>query len=597
MEAVAQGIRQGEAAASGAAAITVEKHKSNFRAQHGTFSDKPSQNVTRWLQKAQDYRDAHMIQSLEMGSIVIHCIKGEVAVKVRRMLEVPGTHFIHADHFCQQDHQPAVPYSQYRIREEAQVEREALPELEELQRQVDADGNETRAYRAFRPLRPFRPATGLREAVPAILPVRYQPEVTADHCLKHYLLRIYEKRVNLAEADKFLNTFKTQKPKQTCSNYLDEFIINYENYAHLKWSTDQLNGTPRIPGPPIIEAIPSNIAVREAEILRIVTDGICKEFKIHCDNTGFPNMENTNFPELETAVNNWQRSSATGKAFTALCVQAKPTASATVAAMELDDYYDQANTSVEAAEDNFTSAIQTAPGSTRGQRGGRGARGGTRGGRGRGARGRGATTSLSSVIQGPFISRDIEDGNHPNYRQTQDGQLQRSIHGFPLCNYCGGPSHKRQHCPVKAHDRETGNKRLFHPDRDKGTSVQDKNRRPTTAPTAAASAVMQAPMMQQVPYQPMWQQPWANQAVPMTQQQWQQPPANQDYQQPPANQDYMGFGHKTAAANMTPITLQRPNPCPYPTCQAILVDQNQSENHMRMFHTIPTMAQGQGTHQ
>ena len=111
MEAVAQGIKQGEAAASGAAAITVEKHKSNFRAQHGTFADKPSQNITRWLQKAQDYKDAHMIQSLEMGSILIHCVAGEPAVKIRRMLEVPGDHYKHADHFCEQKLQTSILYT------------------------------------------------------------------------------------------------------------------------------------------------------------------------------------------------------------------------------------------------------------------------------------------------------------------------------------------------------------------------------------------------------------------------------------------------------------------------------------------------------
>ena len=41
----------GKEAASGPAAITVEKQKHNFRTQYGTFSDKPSENITRWLEK------------------------------------------------------------------------------------------------------------------------------------------------------------------------------------------------------------------------------------------------------------------------------------------------------------------------------------------------------------------------------------------------------------------------------------------------------------------------------------------------------------------------------------------------------------------
>ena len=40
----------------------------------------------------------------------------------------------------------------------------------------------------------------------------------------------------------------------------------------------------------------------------------------------------------------------------------------------------------------------------------------------------------------------------------KERQLKRSIHGFPLCNYCGGPSHKRQNCPIKSQDRAAGKK-------------------------------------------------------------------------------------------------------------------------------------------
>ena len=95
-------LSNGKEAPSGPATITVEKHKDNFRTQYGTFSDKPSENITRWLEKAEAYQDAHMIPSLEMASIVIHSIKGEPQIKVQRMLEVGGDDYIHANHFKEQ---------------------------------------------------------------------------------------------------------------------------------------------------------------------------------------------------------------------------------------------------------------------------------------------------------------------------------------------------------------------------------------------------------------------------------------------------------------------------------------------------------------
>ena len=104
-------LSNGKEAPSGPATTTVEKHKNNFRTQYGTFSDKPSENITRWLEKAEAYQEAHMIPSLEMASIVIHSIKGEAQIKVQRMLEVQGDDYKHSNHFREQVKQEAVPYT------------------------------------------------------------------------------------------------------------------------------------------------------------------------------------------------------------------------------------------------------------------------------------------------------------------------------------------------------------------------------------------------------------------------------------------------------------------------------------------------------
>ena len=160
MENVAQAIRQGEGAATGAAAITVEKHKNNFMAQHGTFEDKPAQNITRWLEKADIYKRSHMIHSLEMASIIIHCVKGEPAIKVRRMLDVPGNNYIHADHYCEQPLQPAVVYQAYR---------ERAPAIQAVDAQPDADPPVEAVIHV-----------PVVEARPAILPVRFQPLVAQN---------------------------------------------------------------------------------------------------------------------------------------------------------------------------------------------------------------------------------------------------------------------------------------------------------------------------------------------------------------------------------------------------------------------------------
>ena len=549
-------LKAGQEAPPGAAAITVEKHKIDFKRQYGTFRDKPSENITRWLEKATKYQEAHMIPSLEMASVIISCIEGEPAIKITRMLEAPDEDYPNANHFSHQEKQDSVKYSPYKARVE-EIKDTTTGDI--IQKQKDAE--------------------------PTVYPVRYQPLVPKDKCLKYYLLDLYGKRVNLAEADKFLATFKTQKPRQTCSNFLDEFAINYENYAHLKWSLKELNGVPAKDATLTeakVDEIPSNIKVRREEMLRLVADGLCSEFKTHCDNTKFELATKT-YIQIEKEVMYWQRSTTTGKKFVASCIQAKPTASATVAALEFEEYLDK-------VEDNDStheavSSTQLTQQSTRGQGGGRG-RGSARGNRGRGGRGRGASTGTT---QKPVISRDVEDGNHPNYKQTPDGQLQRSMHGFPLCNYCGGPSHKRQNCPVKLHDRAAGNKRITHPDRDKGTSVHEKIKKQEQAKT---SATMMTTMEQQIPWQ---YKPWPQQQtaaattyqenLPFHQQQNQMGPMGASMQ----NLNLQS-SHQSSATNITP----KPTPFPYPTCHAVFADPNQTQAHMSQFHTIPTLARGPG---
>ena len=547
---------KGQEAASGPLAITVEKHKLDFKIQYGIFSDKPSENITRWLEKAEIYQKAHMIPSLEMAAIVIHCLKGEPFIKAQRMLDVPGEDYPNSDHFTEQDLQKAVKYKPYKARVYAQ--KEIKDDVTGIVTQEEVEE---------------------KDAEPTISPVRFQPKVTAKQCLKAYLLELYGKKVNLTEADKFLSTFKTQKPRQTCSNYLDEFVINYENYAHMKWSLLELNGIKAkdaTADEPKVDAVESNIKIRQAEKLRLVSDGLCSEFKTHCDNTQF-DLTTKSYIEIEKQVMYWQRSTITGKKFTASCILAKPSPNATVAALEFDQSLEKAENN-ENTGDSFTSSTQISQQSTRGQ--GRG-RGYTRGGRGRGGRGRGASTGRP---QRPIISRDTEDGNHPNYKQTQDGQLQRSVHGYPLCNYCGGASHKRQDCPVKMNDRTAGNNRISHPDRDKGTSVHDKIKKQDQMFQARASAAVMAPMEQQM--SKLWQHnPWP-----------QQPPPAVAYQAPVHSQDNSLFQqqqHQLGPIGASAAQVKS-TPCPYPTCHAVLADFNQIQSHMNQFHTIPTLARGPG---
>ena len=153
---------------------------------------------------------------------------------------------------------------------------------------------------------PDRNRDAVAEVLPnqEILPRRYQPAVTAANCLRQYLLSIYAKQVDTNAAEKFLAKFKKQKPKQTCSNFLDEFIMQYETYSEQRWTVDQLR---------------ANLDDRTADILRLVLDGLRSEFTANLDYT---QLEVNDLKWLETEVLRWQLETVAAKSFTAGCVVA-----------------------------------------------------------------------------------------------------------------------------------------------------------------------------------------------------------------------------------------------------------------------------------
>ena len=519
--------KPGMASPSGPSSIIVEKHKSNFMELHGTFSNKPSENIERWIEKADTYKKNHMIPSLEMACVITHCIKGEPSIKVKRMQDVESEIYVHADHYCEQDKQEEQKYLPYREHKKA----------------ADNNGVELTAR-------------------PAIEPRRAEPEVKKDECLKAYLLKIYRKTVSLQEAEKYLSTFRTQKPKQTCSNFIDEFIIHFENYSHMRWSKEDRE---------------TGKATITKEKLSLLTDGLCKEFKIYCDNVEFK-LKDATLKTLEEKVDSWQKETTNGIAFTATCNPAKPgTTMGTSSATDLNEYF---TASLElSTQEAQASATQPSSNTSRDQRGGRGQRGATRGARGRGGRGRGAN---SNGRRAPQISRDVLDGNHPNYRQTTDGQLYKSIHGHPLCNYCGGPSHKRQNCSLKAKDREAGMTRTYHPDRDKMVFNQEQARSAATAaifkgnPSPPMMAMNQFPMAQPIQqYKPLEYippPPITHMPSPPWQMQTNQNPN-------PPKIEVINNQQEVIASAFNPKV------CPYSTCQTILSDHNQAQEHMQKFHS------------
>ena len=245
-------------------------------------------------------------------------------------------------------------------------------------------------------------------------------------------------------------------------------------------------------------------------------------------------------------------------------------------ALELEEYFNappQDNT----IEEEKSCATQIASAASRGQKASRGTRGTARGAKN--GRGRGANTSSAGAPRPPVISGDVMDGNLPNYRQTTDAQLMRSSLGYPLCNYCGKASHKRQHCALKLTDRQNGLTRVNHPDKDKNTAEEQKGK--NTYLTSSAAVVNPYPFgypmhQQQIATWPPWQ---GYQPSPIHN----SPNQNGPLQQRVAQVDSTGqldIPRNYNTNRQENVSATMANTCPYPTCHVMLTDQNQALEHM-----------------
>ena len=241
---------------------SVDKFAKQFRKRHGTFSDAEGENIVIFARNADNFMRQHLIPSLEMGMIVIHNLKGEPYIRSKRWRDTMDIDpkRVNADHWCEQDFQPASPFMSFQPLQLAQEFIPARPAGIDVNGQPDAND-------PGHPGQPALPYIAMRPPVPA---VREQVAVEAHHCLKSYLLHTFQKRIDITAAEKFLASFRTQQAKQTCTDFIDVFMTKFEYYITVRWTAAKRDA-------------PYFRHNANAIRLQYIREGLCREFKKHLD--------------------------------------------------------------------------------------------------------------------------------------------------------------------------------------------------------------------------------------------------------------------------------------------------------------------------
>ena len=445
----------------------MEKLAKTFRNLYGTFSDQDGENIVLFAKNVDKYMQQSLIPSLEMGMIVITCLKGTPYVRARRWMETTDRDpdRIHADHWCAQPHQRATPFLPF------QPAVAAIEFRAPRAAGIGADGNPEQGNLGD----PGQEAVNFQPMRPSVAAVREQSLDEANHCLKHYLMNTFRKCIDLSAADKYLSTFKIQKPKQSCSVYIDVFITKFEYYSTIQWTATE-------------RALQGHLDIRNAVALRYIREGLCEEFRMHLDR----HPEIVTFIEIDDEIIRWSRDTVEGRKITNSCdkVEAKHTASSFFHGHPIVQEEE------EQEQDNQYSSSST---DNQDQR-----NGATRG-RG-GARGRGASNRNPNQPRGTVWSKDADGFNQ--YHQGNDGKILLNEKGHPHCNYCSIPCHNRGNCRIRLKDVQEGIKRAFHPSRGQLQSNNQQRRlmlaRESAEPWANRSTASAGPQTPQ-PQPPMTQ--------------------------------------------------------------------------------------------
>ena len=437
---------------------SVEKLAKQFKSRYGTFSDAEGENIVIFARNADNFMTQNLIPSLEMGMIVIYNLKGEPYIRAKRWRDTMDVdpERINADHWREQPFQAATPFMPYQPLQMAQPMIQARPAG------IDIHGNQD----PNDPGHPGQPQLPYIEMRPPVQAVREQVAVNANHCLKAYLLHTFQKRIDVTAAEKFLATFRTQQPKQTCTAFIDTFMVKFEYYITVRWTAAERE-TPNFR---------DNVNTIR---LQYIKEGLCREFKKHLDS----NPQVVTHQQVDDEAQRWARETIEGREFTKNCNRSE--ASHATASLYFDNKMPQDEEDDDGMELSSSTSAKRKPkdASTRGRGGG------NRGGR---------TPNNNDRQTGPPKQSKDADGIN-NYDQSSDGKLTLDHKGKPLCNYCGISNHSRTACRARLRDVDNGVIRQTHPNKGKfglgNRGRQDLQQKITNAAD-------------------QWGDPWATQQTP-----------------------------------------------------------------------------------
>ena len=413
-------------------ALAFDTHKKSFLTACGQFGGRPYESVNVFIKKVNDQQIVTSVSNWNCAKIVVEALLTEEAAVSRQRWEIDVDNFPNVAYWSEQDAVEPRPMQRYK---EATLR---IPEVAEVAaRDAVGDPADPVNYRPAVLHQARIPEVPADPGQPELPPIRREPAVTAEKCLRHYLFNAFDKTMDPNAARTRFDQYRKQDKNTTLRCFLNQLFVACGKYHAVRYTEEERRS----------EAYKK---IFNREMMDTAVSGCNIQFRRYFENYNTTKEEDqkiTDFRQFEQLAIQWESGTEEGQE-----LQKRANVFKLVSAVERPmeppaiEPYDQ--------EFSLSSAAERG--------GGRGPRGQRRGSRAMSAGamsrpgGRGFPPRARAIIGTPGLPPDpITDSRYPDYWKDPPKHLQALGN---LCFFCGCAGHGRPFCPHLRRRRKEGEK-------------------------------------------------------------------------------------------------------------------------------------------
>ena len=415
--------RDGQFSQASLEALSYDSNRRHFIDSCGFFGGRSFESVRAFIAKVDNEQKVTSVSSWNVAKIVSENLLREEAALAKQRWDRDKDNYQHVSFWNEQDE---VPYRARVLYVPPTAPRAAVAPVGV----PDTDG-----------YIPGSPAVAFDPGQPELQPIREEPKVLPNKCLRTYLLQAFDKVMSQTAARQRFETYRMQPKNMSMRSFLNRLVIACKDYHSVKYTAEQREEQ-------------GYKEQEDKELLEIALAGCCGTFRRYFENYNTPLADQEKiktFTGFEDLAVKWESGTEEGQD-----LQRKASSFKLVSATERQEE-EEVGQGQQQDYDLRSSAAERGKGAPTGnfRRGGRPPPPG---------KGKGRASSADQANKGGTVQRSqqrppgsngsstsfgqaptpIVDPRYPDYWKNPPADIKTP---GPLCFFCGCSGHGRPVCP------------------------------------------------------------------------------------------------------------------------------------------------------